>query len=103
MAILASARRRIRMRTMSARDAKNRFGELIIQAQREAVVIEKNGRPVAVMLSYEDHEEIERMKLEWLRAAIAVADADVAAGRVHELTPELLDEIKSRTHSSLDD
>lgn len=74
------------MRTMSAKDAKNHFGELLMDAQREPVVIEKNGRPVAVVRSYEQHEELERMKLEWLRQAIAEADADIAAGRVYEVT-----------------
>jgi prevent-host-death family protein len=91
------------MRTMSAKEAKSRFGELLLAAQREAVLIERNGKPVAVVLSHEEHEEIERMKLDWLKAAIAEAEADVAAGRVHELTAELEAEIKARGSSSLDD
>jgi prevent-host-death family protein len=73
------------MRTMSAKEAKSRFGELLLAAQREAVVIERNGRPVAVVLSHEEHEEIERMKLEWLRAAVAEGIADAEAGRVTEV------------------
>ena len=36
------------MRTMSAKDAKNHFGELLLEAQKAPVTIEKNGRPVAV-------------------------------------------------------
>ena len=35
------------MRTMSAKDAKNHFGELLLEAQKAPVTIEKNGRPVA--------------------------------------------------------
>ena len=38
------------MRTMSAKDAKNHFGELLMEAQRAPVTIEKNGKPVAVLL-----------------------------------------------------
>jgi prevent-host-death family protein len=81
------------MRTMSAKDAKNRFGELLMDAQREPVVIEKNGKPVAVVRSYEEWQEIERLKLEWLRAAVAEADAAVARGEVEDLTSELLEEL----------
>jgi prevent-host-death family protein len=84
------------MRTMSAKDAKNHFGELLMDAQREPVVIEKNGKPVAVVLSFEEHEEIERLKLDWLKIALAEADADVAAGRMRPLTDELVRDIKRR-------
>lgn len=31
------------MRTMSAKDAKNHFGELLMEAQRAPVTIEKSG------------------------------------------------------------
>jgi len=58
------------MTTMSANDAKARFGELLDKARREAVTIEKHGRPVAVMLSIEDYEELEALKLSRLRAEI---------------------------------
>jgi prevent-host-death family protein len=91
------------MRTMSAKDAKNHFGELLLEAQRAPVTIEKNGKPVAVLYSYEDHHHMEQAKLEWLRAAIAEADADVAAGRVYELTDELIEAIKAEGPSFLDE
>jgi prevent-host-death family protein len=78
------------MRTVSAKVAKNRFGELLMDAQREAVIIEKNGRPVAVVRSYDEWAEIERMKLEWLKAAVAEADAAVARGEV-----EVIEDAKS--------
>lgn len=91
------------MRTMSAKDAKNHFGELLLEAQRAPVTIEKNGKPVAVVYSFEEHHELERAKLEWLKAAIAEADADVAAGRVHELTDELIGAIKAEGRSFLDE
>ena len=70
------------MRTVSSGDAKNRFGELLDTAQREPVTIEKHGRPVAVMVSAEDYEEIEAMKLDALRAKIQQGLADLEAGRV---------------------
>ena len=91
------------MRAMAAKDAKNRFGELLMDAQKAPVTIEKNGKPVAVVYSYEEHQHIEEAKLAWLKAAIAEADADVAAGRVFEMTDELLAAIKANGRSFLDD
>lgn len=39
---------------MTARDAKNRFGEFLDAARREPVVVTKNDRPVGIMISIED-------------------------------------------------
>ena len=78
---------------MTAKDAKNRFGELLMEAQREPVTIEKNAKPVAVVSSYEEFEEVERMKLEWLRTAIAEGIASAERGEIVELTDELFDSI----------
>jgi prevent-host-death family protein len=88
---------------MSAKEAKNRFGELLLEAQRGPVTIEKNGRPVAVLQSFEDHQEVERLKLEWLRTAVAEGLADIEAGRVRELDDELFEEITATGRSPLDD
>lgn len=46
------------MKSMSARDAKNRFGFLIDTARQEPVSVEKHGRPVVVVLSIEDYERL---------------------------------------------
>ena len=73
-----------------------------MEAQRSPVVIEKNGKPVAVVLSYEEHSEIEQAKLEWLRAAIAEGLADIEAGRVRNLDDALVEEICARGRSTLD-
>jgi prevent-host-death family protein len=90
------------MPTMSAKDAKNRFGELLLEAQREPVTIERNGRPVAVVQSWEDWQEVERMKLEWLKAAVAEGIADADAGRVSEVSDAdaFVDEIMRDVHGS---
>ena len=42
------------MKTMSARDAKTRFGELMDTMQREPVLLTKNNRPVGFVISIED-------------------------------------------------
>lgn len=42
------------MKVMTARDAKNHFGEFLDTARREPVVVTKNDRPVGIMISIED-------------------------------------------------
>ena len=42
------------MKVMTAREAKNRFGEFLNASRREPVVITKNDRPVGIMVSIED-------------------------------------------------
>ncbi len=46
--------------TFTASEAKTRFGRLLDTAQREPVMIEKNGRPFAVMLSRHDYDHLQR-------------------------------------------
>ena len=65
------------MKAITAKDAKNRFGELMDTVQREPVTIKKHGRPVAVVLS---EVEYEKMKLERLRAMLAVGEAQLDRG-----------------------
>ena len=46
------------MNTFTATDAKNHFGELLEAVHREPIEIDKKGRPVAVMLSYDTYQEM---------------------------------------------
>ena len=45
------------MKVMTARDAKNHFGEFLDSARREPVVVTKNDRPVGIMISLEDAKD----------------------------------------------
>lgn len=45
------------MITMSSLEAQNQFGLLIDSSQREPVTITRRGRPVAVVLSYQDFQQ----------------------------------------------
>lgn len=60
------------MKTMPAAKAKTNFGALLDSAQREPVTISKKGRPVAVMMSMQEYEEHETLKLERLRREIKI-------------------------------
>jgi prevent-host-death family protein len=44
------------MLTMTSLVAQNQFGTLIDTSQRQPVVVTRRGRPVAVVLSYEDYQ-----------------------------------------------
>jgi prevent-host-death family protein len=46
------------MQSVSAYDAKARFGQLLDRAGREPVVIERHGLAVAVVLSKEEYDEL---------------------------------------------
>ena len=65
------------MKTYSAKHAKEHFGELMDNVQREPVTIEKYGRPVAVVMSQVEFEE---MKLERLRGIIGEGKARADKG-----------------------
>ena len=54
---------------VTATDAKNRFGQVLEQAQRRPVVIEKGGRRHSVMLSVAQYEAL-------LQARQPAVDAD---------------------------
>lgn len=58
------------MRSMSAHDAKARFGQLLDAARTGPVTINKHGRAVAVVISKEEFDAIEAIKLEKLRSEV---------------------------------
>ena len=47
----------MKMKTMSAVDAKTRFGQFIDAAQREPVIVTKKDRPVGVFYSIDDIQD----------------------------------------------
>ncbi|MCL4814337.1 MAG: type II toxin-antitoxin system prevent-host-death family antitoxin [Vicinamibacteraceae bacterium] len=78
------------MKTVAATEAKNRFGALIDDAQREPVVIRRQDRDVAVVLSMADYQRLRAGNAQaFLDLRKAVAAEAAAAG----LTDEKLDEI----------
>ena len=50
------------MKTLPSKKAQNGFGELIDTAQREPVVIQRRGRSVAVVMSFEEYERLEALQ-----------------------------------------
>ncbi len=57
--------------TFSAKEAKNNFGRLLDEARHSPVVVEKNGRKVAVVMSVAEYDEFEiRRDAYWGKRAI---------------------------------
>ena len=50
------------MEKLTANEAKTHFGQLLMKAQSEPVQIDKNGKPVAVVISMESFEASEQIK-----------------------------------------
>jgi prevent-host-death family protein len=75
------------MKDMSSTEAKTHFGALLDLAQREPVTIHKKGRAVAVMMSMQDFEAHEAMKLKLLQQAI---DEGLASGLSDRSMAELI-------------
>ncbi|WP_027709843.1 type II toxin-antitoxin system Phd/YefM family antitoxin [Zooshikella ganghwensis] len=70
------------MESLNASEAKREFGELLIKAQYEPVGINKNGKPVAVVMSAAEYEALARLKEESLRAAIHEGLKDLDEGNI---------------------
>ena len=62
----------VALKTVSATEMKNRLGQYLARIAVEPVGIEKNGRPVAVLLSFEEYELLQRSDDSfWGQAALA--------------------------------
>lgn len=70
------------MDTLSANEAKTHFGNMLLRAQHTPIQINKNGKPVAVVISTEEYASIEALKLRLLQSRAEQARADIAAGNL---------------------
>lgn len=64
--------------TVSSSEAKSRFGELVkwTAENQEQVIVKLYGEPAAVIMSYREYEEVEKLrKREQKRKALAALDA----------------------------
>ena len=69
-------------KAIPAAEAKTTFGALLEKVQREPLTISKNGRPVAVLMSMDEFDTHQQLKLERLRREVQAGLADLEAGRV---------------------
>ena len=62
------------MKTITATELKTRSGETLETAQREPVFIEKNGRPVAVLISQADYDRLMKLENDYWLARVEAAE-----------------------------
>jgi prevent-host-death family protein len=79
------------MKTIPATEAKNRLGAILDAAQREPIVIRRQDRDVAVLLSMADYERLRSANVAaLLELRDEVAAEAAAAGLTEERLAELL-------------
>ncbi len=83
------------MEILNASDAKREFGEVLIKAQRGPVGINRNGKPVAVVISVAEYTQLEALKEEHLKKAIQEGIADLQAGKVSD-GKTVMDKLRKR-------
>ena len=72
------------METLNASDAKREFGEVLLKAQKEPVGINRNGKPVAVMISAAEFEQLQAFKEECLKRELQKGLKSLEDGNVLE-------------------
>ena len=72
------------MKIASVADVKAKFSGYIKESQQGPVVVTKNGKPIAILLSVTDEEEIERMILAYspkFQDILQIAEQQIREGK----------------------
>jgi prevent-host-death family protein len=70
------------MEILNASDAKREFGEVLLKAQKEPIGINRNGKPVAVMMSALEFEQLQALKEDYLKKELQKGMASLETGNV---------------------
>ena len=89
------------VQTVTANEAKARFGVVLEQAQREPVTITRHGRPSAVVLSAQDYAQMcEVLKMiDHQRHCNSAPDTNLFAELVADIQPAKVDDGDSVTET----
>ena len=72
------------MEIFTANEAKNRFSEVILMSQKEPVKVTRSGKPVAVIVSIDEYNATEELKLRYVREYVQEAFTDIENGNVED-------------------
>jgi len=64
------------MKTATATDVNNRFGEFLNEAKSEPLAVNRNGRNVAVLLSWAEYQRLSGLEDAWWAARAKAAEAE---------------------------
>ena len=78
------------MKTVAATEAKNRLGAILDDAQREPIIIRRQDRDIAVVLSMADYE---RLRSGNIQAFLDLRNQIAAEAAANGLTEERLNEL----------
>lgn len=80
------------MRTETATNAKTHFGQILEKSMIEPIVIQKSGRNIAVLMSYDEYERIKQLEDQYwgIRAAQAKKEGFIGTKESEKLLKELL-------------
>jgi len=70
------------MLSLTANDAKTKFGNMLINVQTGPVEIVKNGTPVAVVISSKEYKKLEALKMEIIKSRFqSIDENDLVDGK----------------------
>lgn len=85
------------MLALSANEAKTQFGDMLMKVQRAPIQINKNGKPVAVIISVDEYQSIETLKLHLLQTRAVKAIEDINTGNTID-GEQFFSELESGQH-----
>ena len=85
------------MKILNASDAKREFGEVLIKAQHGPVGINRNGKPVAVVISASEYAQLVALKEAHLKQSIEEGIADLQAGKISD-GKAVIDKLRKRVN-----